>query len=681
MNEPKKKNDINKITFSIIIVIALLLVLMLSIYSVNVSDRLFGKGDKIKTDEYFTQIAEGTTITQSFVSQYNNLKKIYINFEPFKNEYNVGGNVIVGIKDENGNVIKEDKIVRNMVRENTVYKFQFPKQQESKNKIYTLYIKFDDLGKYDKFYSVKYAEYMLNENEVLTINDNAIEGRLDFQLLYQSNKKTVIYATTIMFMTVATVLLSIYIYKKDLKEEKLFLITVPMICILFMISMPTFKNHDEYYHWIRAYETSMGIPVTPIENGIQGSTLHSSIARIMKTDWTTTTYADVKEALKEEIDDEDKSIIDSSTAAVYSCIQYVPQAVGVFISRIFTDKTLLMAYAGRITNMIFAITVLYFAIKLMPFGKKIFLVLAYIPILIEGFSSLSPDAMTISLSFLYIAYILYVSFNEKIKRIDLKRKIILTVLSILIALCKIVYLPLVLLLFLIPKEKFSTEVKESKSKEIKKQKEHVLLDKQNKKKLLNVILIGGIAVVLNLLWLMFTSRYLANFREGDSRYQVMSVLTNPVKYVAQLVYTINLNGVDYLTGMLGEGLGWGELIRLKSLVPLTLAVLIIIEIVTDNSMRNKFKNYQKAIILLTFLIICALIFTSLYVQWTTIGSTSILGVQGRYFIPILPLIILSIGDIIKIKSCYKSENISKVITITGLFLSIITISQIVICHL
>ena len=64
-------------------------------------------------------------------------------------------------------------------------------------------------------------------------------------------------------------------------------------------------------------------------------------------------------------------------------------------------------------------------------------------------------------------------------------------------------------------------------------------------------------------------------------------------------------------------------------------------------------------IALTILAVGGLIFTSLFVQWTTCGSDSIAGIQGRYFIPILPLLMLLVGSQIKLKTEYDNKNIQK----------------------
>lgn len=653
--------------FYTIMTVSIILIILLMTYMVNISDKLYKKIDYKIGDSYVEDIDTDTTITQKFIAEYNNLEKLYIEFEPFKDSSNVGGDVLIGVRDEDGNIIKEEKITRNYIRENTTYKLKFKKQKLSQGKEYELYIKFVDHEKYDKFYTVKYSKENKIENYKLLINGVEEEGTISFAQLYSNNKKVYAYILTNIVMIFAVMSISIYIFKgKNIKEENIFLLTVPVICLMFMATMPTFKNHDELYHWIRTYEVSTGVLATKVEDGVQGTKMPEAITAIMKSNWETTTYSDVNYALGIEMDKDNTYTIDSKTAAVYAFVQYIPQAIGALVARVFTSKPLIMAYAGRLFNIIFAMFVLYKAIKLMPFGKKIFLIISYIPIVIEGFSSLSPDAMTTSISFLYIAYILNLAFDEK-KIVGLKQKIFLTILSIIVALCKIVYLPLVLLLFLIPKEKFCNTGKEDKS--------------PITKKILNIMLIAGIAVVINLLWLGFSSRYLLNLRDGDSKYQVLLLFKNPIMYIQELIYTFNLYGNNYLTGMLGESLGWGELIRLNFIVPSVLFVLLIIELGTDETLRNKFSGWQKFVIFITFLIIFGLIFTSLYVQWTTIGSESILGVQGRYFIPILPLLMLLIGNDIKIKSGYNDKSVLKAVAITGLLINIIVILTIIINHL
>lgn len=649
-----------KIKMYSILTMIILLIILLATYTAGIKDKFYTKGETQEATGVVEKIEQGTEIKQSFEAVDNNLEKVMIDFEPYKDDASCGGKVLVGIEDSAGNIIEEKEITRNYIREKTKYTLKFKKQKDSKEKMYTIYIRFNDLAKADKFYTVKKTDANEFTKNKLHINgEEQLNSSLIFQDFYKSNIRVMIFTVILGIMIVGIYIIATIIYnKKDMKVEHIFLMIVPFVCIFFLITMPTFKNHDEYYHWLKAYEVSEGHLMTPIKEGIQGSMMPDSVANVCPTDWTKMTYQDVKEKIKLPLEEEKQGILNPETAALYSCVQYAPQAIGIAFARLVTDNTYLITYAGRIVNLIVAILLLYFAIKIMPFGKKILLIPAMIPIAIEGFTSLSPDAMTISMSFLYIAYILQLAFGKK-EKIELKEKITLLVMSIIIALCKIVYIPLVGLMLIIPKEKF----------------------KNNKSKIIDFCLIAGMAILVNLIWLGISSKYLANFREGDSKIQVLLALQNPIQYMQTVLYTINLNGSNYLMSLFGADLGWGEFVKLYAIVPYAFLAIYLFVATTDEEIKDKLKTYQLVWIVLVVLAVIALIFTSLYVQWTTIGKESIAGVQGRYFLPILPLIMLLLGSCLKIKTTYKEENINKFITIAMLVLQIFTISQIIIVHL
>ena len=648
--------------FYAILTIAVLIIILIANYSLKIEEKLYTTGEVQVETGTLEDISTGTEIVQTFVAVANNLEKVKINFEPYKDDVNCGGKVTVGIKDANGNVIEEKEILRNYVRETSQYTLEFSKQKDSKDKEYKIFIRFNDLEEADRFYSVKYTdknEFLKNH---LIVNGEEMQGAsIIFQDLYKSNIRTIIYfVILIVFILGVYIVSSIIYYKKGMKIENIFLMVAPLTCIFFLVTMPTFKNHDEYYHWLKAYEVSQGTLMTPQEDGVQGSMMPEDVSKVFPTDWTKLDYQMMKELLDVKLNEDNKGILNPETAAVYSFVQYIPQATGIALARLVTDNVYLITYGGRIVNMIFALLVLYFAIKLMPFGKKLLLIPAMIPIAIEGFTSLSPDAMTISVAFFYIAYILHLAFGKK-EQLGMKEKVILLISSIVIALCKIVYIPLVGLILIIPKEKFKNQ--------------------GNKNKILNFCVIAGIAVMINLIWLAISSRYLSTFREGDSKIQVLLALQNPILYIQNVLYTFNLNGSNYLLSLFGADLGWGELIKLYSIVPYAFLGIYLFTAITDNELKDKFKRYQIVWISLVVLAIVGLIFTSLYVQWTTVGQTSIAGIQGRYFLPILPLVMLLLGSVVKVKSLYNEEKVTKFVGISILVLQIFTISQILVEHL
>ena len=210
---------------------------------------------------------------------------------------------------------------------------------------------------------------------------------------------------------------------KNFKVENIFLCVVPVILLMFLIFIPSLKNPDEIVHWYRIYDMTQGNLITEMKDGHGlGNLPKSTCIDIPQSDIN---YAMLGNLYEREIDvNEEKELVNISTAALYNPICYAPQAIGTVLANIFTDKPLIMMYSARLVNLIISLAIIYIAIKIIPYGKRIMLFLTCIPVAASSFASMSPDAMTISMSFLLIAYILKL-LNEKEKKIELKDKILI----------------------------------------------------------------------------------------------------------------------------------------------------------------------------------------------------------------------------------------------------------------
>lgn len=652
-----------KISFYFLLFFCIVVIFLLSLYNLSINNKIYVSGSKQEPTGYIHKINEGTEIVQEFEAKNDNLKKITIYFEPLKDEHRVGGNVVIQIKDDNGEVLKSDVISRNYIRSSGYYSISFKKQTNSKGRKYKIEIKFDDILDYDKFYSVLITDKNSIETNHLSINGVMSENSsLIFNDFYVSNTRLFLFCSFIIAGIFITVISCFVIYnKKSIKIEKLYLFVMAIVCLSFLITMPTFKNHDEYYHWLKAYEVSNGHLKTPIVDGIQGSQMPSVVSEIFPTStWTKMSYSDVRKNLSIKVNYDEHGLLNPETAAVYSFVQYIPQSTGIALSRLFTDRVYLFTYAGRIFNLVVSVLLCYLAIKIIPFGKGVLFVLSAIPTTVEAFTSLSPDALTISLSFLYLAYILRLTFDKK-RIYKIKDFILLLIMSVMLALCKIVYLPLVGLILLIPSEKFK--------------------DKKAKYKILNFLIIFIISTIANLTWLSCASKYLSDFRDGDSAIQVLLAIKNPIHFIQMILYSMNIYGSKYVLSLFGYDVGWGELVKLYCAVPYTFILLSFFALFGDKTLKNKFSFFQYAVCFLVSAAIIGLIFASLYVQWTTVGSTSILGVQGRYFLPILPIMMFIIGSAVKIQVSYKEESILKFISIVILLVNLYVSCQILVSHL
>ena len=666
------KKNLKWITMIVGIIIV---ILMISYYQLNVENAVYVAGISEKKlqqfDSSIDKLGENTTVHQFFTAKHNNMEKIVISLDDDENMKS--GKLAIKLKNVTDNTIVLEKTIEYMqtnregiystIGADLKYEIEFERQKESKGKEYELSIQFLDLDDGNinhegNFIGLKYSKDNMHQSGRLYIDEKEIDGSIAINEFYYNNTRMLLFNISAIGVSFIVLCISIFLLnKKNISPEKVFLFTIPILCLLYIAYIPMFTGHDEQRHWLRAYEISEGHLLTQINEGKVGTILPKSVTSGIKDlKWSQITYSNVVSELGKKLDSDNREIANMDNVAVYSPIQYLPQSVGIVIARLFTDRVLIMAYVARIMNAIVCIAILYFAIKKMPFGKNILLLCAYIPIVLEGFCTLSADGITISICFLFIAYVLNLMADEK-KIINKKDIFILTVLCIIIALCKIVYLPLIGLLLIIPKERF----------------------KNKKQKIIIITMIWLISIICSLVWLGIANQYLQLGTAGSSTEKIIEIFKHPIEYLQKVLYTMNSDGQAHLVSLFGGKITWST-ISLAFIVPYTIFIVFTFLTATDDRIKNKLNTFSKIIITLIILAIIMLIYTSLYIQWTDDGNLKITGVQGRYYIPLLPLIGLVIGNLVKTKNEYREDDMTKVIGIVGVVLQIYSILSLVIVY-
>lgn len=398
---------------------------------------------------------------------------------------------------------------------------------------------------------------------------------------------------------------------KSLKTEVLLMALILLIIGLLYFSIaPVQMIPDENSHFYRAFEISIGkfISKKLTDGHSSGNILPQALVdfyqnhdRLISINWNQS----------EEVR--------FSNTALYSPFSYIPQSIGIFIARIFTSRVFIIYYIGRFFNFMTAFALSVFALKKIPFGRKILFVIMLMPMTMQEMISLSPDALVNSLSFAFVAFVLHCAYRkEKISNKDI---LMICAMISIIALCKIVYIVMFLLVFLIPSEKCVSK------------KSAVILK----------VMVPAVAISLNLIWLSISSRFLVVFSHNGSspNAQVKYILLHPMRYVTVLVRTFFANSFFYLKSCVGASLGLLN-VSTNPVCWLGFLILLVFESSRNDYVHMPVKKQDVFIFFLVFLGGCLLIFTSLYVQWTTLQAKIIEGVQGRYFIPLLPSLLLPI---------------------------------------
>ena len=319
-----------------------------------------------------------------------------------------------------------------------------------------------------------------------------------------------------------------------------------------------------------------------------------------------------------------------ATADAFS-LAYIPPALGIIFARIIAHivgvvptPIGLMFYCARLFTLIFSVFIIRYAIKRTPIFKRTIALVALVPMTLFICSMISYDNIIIAFSLLYFSVFFDLLLSKK--PIDSKDVILLIISGIFLVNVKLMYAAFLIFLLFIPKEAFS----------------------HNKKiRYLLLIFVGiALATFLYKIPILINGTTVAGMTETvESQQQLNWVIHNPFGYVvifAKNIFKQRSYYINSTVGLLGNADAFNPLL-INLLVYIMLVVVAILEGKTD---KGHLKLNMKITNVLCCLFCILTIFTALYIGFTApqlheIGGDSIIGVQGRYFAPLLfPLLAL-----------------------------------------
>lgn len=441
----------------------------------------------------------------------------------------------------------------------------------------------------------------------------------------------------------------VFTLKKTQKLHIIFLVLISVLGLAYVIALPMGQVADEPIHLCRAFEISEGQFFTPIVDGKVGSYLPKDIMK------TSQGYRDVIERFQTaRLNDASREFLNYPTSAIYMPLVYAPSALGIFIFRLFTDNSMIILYGARLFNYLAGTAIIYYAIKLIPYGKLAVLVIALLPMMVNQSVSASADVLTNALAIFSVAYALYLANNDSALK---KRQIALLASALLLlSMCKIVYFLFTFIVIILSNSRFASK----------------------KSAIAYKICIPLLAILLNAVWFLYSTRYFFDAKEGiDIMGQIGYVLTHPLQYVNVLVRTISDFTQRYLENMAGSSLGWFSIPC--NYLGFGTALFVLVTVLLGYS-QNRYSGITKVIMFFVFAGTVLLTFSALYAQWTPVANSVVFGVQGRYFIPLLlPLacFIPQIAPDSDSDTVFRYENSGRyMVYLLMLFSNYITISNI-----
>ena len=412
----------------------------------------------------------------------------------------------------------------------------------------------------------------------------------------------------------------IIIKRKAVSYEKLFVISYLVLGVLAFMVFTPFNEADSGNHYRRAYAISEGVFFPEIDENNEIGGVFAWPSTWGTGDGIGMSWYEAKNRIGFDVTDPANSqYLTYTNIALYSPICHLVPALAIKITRLFSHSIIIIEMFAKLLNYLVIGLVLYFGIKITPFGKEYFLWIILHPFMMKQYTSLSPDILTAALIYLITALVLRLRYDPDVyaKKGYLAA---LYVISFLIGQFKIVYIVFALVLFLIPVDKF----------------------RSRKNYIFNVFGIGSVTIIPALIWLRISSNIL-RVGYSDTYDTNKKIVLNVIKYVPVLLKTVFVKGYECIMDFFGFTLVFKD--GTNNTVVL-IFIMLITALIVGNVYRSKSNESQvavivrkdiamKTIIFVAIGITIILIFTAEYIQWTDPGSSIVYGVQGRYFFPFM----------------------------------------------
>ena len=342
---------------------------------------------------------------------------------------------------------------------------------------------------------------------------------------------------------------------------------------------------------------------------------------------------------------------------------YFLPATGITAARIMGLNSIYLVLFGRMANLILFILFGTLGIYFLPKFKEFIFLVSLLPTTIELAASYSYDAVMISSMIFFVSYVFFLSHEKK--EFDIKDLVIVSLIAGLVLPCKMVYFPMLLMLFSIPLYKFKFRGK---------------VDGKIKKENIAFFLASAVVVLLSWVFAMYlvnrstvvgysTSNTSSLEWAGEESYTIGYLLHNKLKAVKLFYNTLLLQLEYYHKTMFGAYLGHADdVVGIPYIGFLVLNIGMIFSVFGETKEKQLLVK-ERVLTGISIFFVVFLVLLSMLIAWTPISSEFIEGVSGRYFIPVLlPLLMICRNNKIVIKDETKRNIIFLFILINAISL-------------
>lgn len=447
------------------------------------------------------------------------------------------------------------------------------------------------------------------------------------------------------------------------KPHILFFILIVVFGMYFLIVTPPMWGLDEPTHIARAYQLSQGhLKGEHLKNNSYGGEIPRSLYNVISYEVynrSTTGYVskvnerNYSRLLTTSIKNSKDVVFAFPNTVFYSPVSYVPSIVAIKISEWFSLSVGALIFMARFFDLLSYGLIIFAGLWFLKDTKIVWLafVIALLPTAIGEAAIITADTLTNAIAFLLSATIIKSFFSKRLSNPE----IITIILScIALPLLKPTYLILIVLSWFIPSKLF----------------------KSSNSALLVKIMGSFVGVTLMLMWMFITKNEIAaaatilpksSYMLINSRTQALNVLKDPLLFIYAFFRTSILNDGLIIWQTIG-GFGYNNY-----LIPGSTILMYFMAFVLAGSWSEKPKLTKTMNILIPAILVTGvgLVFLAEYLTFSPLKSSVIDGVQGRYFVPYLLLLVVWLTGLFRSQT---KQSFSGKVAIVGMIVIGLTLA-------
>lgn len=419
------------------------------------------------------------------------------------------------------------------------------------------------------------------------------------------------------------------LFFRKAKASTVFLIAFPVMVLLFSLLIPAKLGPDEEAHLNTVYKIAEQIEgwegIAPDRSLI---TVEEKENMLTVEDPTHPYYNEYYRYLARSSGDESRIETSYWGSRENPAVTYAPAALGIVIGRRLHLSGAGIIMAGRIAAFIPVYLLLLYAIARIPLGKELLFTITMLPMMLQEAAAINADGIDIALSFALTAAVFRILLGERDRARFLDYGV-MVVAALILSRCKYgALIPLCLLPLLL----FFRLLRQRKAEGA--DKEQTILG-------IGAAVLTAVCVIVGFLPLLHTTVSAYGETLWAEHYTFSDILRDPLG-ILYLVGTTLYERTDFYVFTLGGStLGWQNIMIPQYLVVVLLLIVLIASVPRQAEQEMIGTRTRVFLFLIAFLgAACAI--GGMLIGWTEKGMTSIDGVQGRYFLPVLPALFLAL---------------------------------------